>query len=116
MLLGARLKEARINMGYTQKDLSEKLGVSKVTVCGYEKGSRVPSLGIFLKLLDVLNVEPNFLLGRDTLVCENGSNYTIKMAKEDINLLKTIKNNSAVYNKFLSNPNGVINFINRKLN
>lgn len=116
MLLGRRLKEARKNMGYTQADLGKQLGVTKVTICGYEKGTRVPSLGIFLQLLDILQVEPNYLLGRDTLISEEITEYKIRVAKEDMKILKEIKNNATVYSKFLDNTNGVINFIERKLN
>ncbi len=116
MLLGRRLKEARKNKGYTQSDLASELGVSKVTICGYERGTRVPSLGIFLQLLDILQVEPNFLLGRDTLIREGNTEYCIKVAKEDIKILKEIRNNATVYSKFLDNPKGIINFIERKLN
>lgn len=116
MLLGRRLREVRKDKGYTQESLAKKLGVSKVTICGYEKGTRVPSLNIFSELLDILEVEPNYLLGRDTLIREEGTNYTIKLSKEDIKLIKIIKNDITVYNKFLDNPKGVISFISRKLN
>lgn len=37
------------------------------------------------------------------------------MSKEDIKIIKDIKNNKVVYNKFLDNSAGVINFIERKL-
>lgn len=116
MLLGRRLKEVRKNKGYTQTDLAQKLGVSKVTICGYEKGNRVPSLGMFSQLLDILEVEPNYLLGRDTLISEERTGYKIKVSKEDMKILKEIKNNATVYSKFLDNTKGVINFIDRKLN
>ena len=88
----SKLKKARICKGYTQESLAKKLGVSKVTICGYEKGTRVPSLNIFSELLDILEVEPNYLLGRDTLIREEGTNYTIKLSKEDIKLIKIIAN------------------------
>ena len=56
MLLGRRLREVRKNKGYTQTDLAKLLGVSKVTICGYERGNRVPSLGIFLQLLIIVSL------------------------------------------------------------
>lgn len=115
MLSGRRLRELRKSKGYTQEFLATKLGVSKVIVCGYEKETRTPSLNIFLQLLDIFEVEPNYLLGRDNLVSEENTDYKIKMSKEDIKIIKDIKNNKVVYNKFLDNSAGVINFIERKL-
>ena len=115
MLSGRRLRELRKSKGYTQEFLATKLGVSKVTVCGYEKETRTPSLNIFLQLLDIFEVETNYLLGRDNLVSEENTDYKIKMSKEDIKIIKDIKNNKVVYNKFLDNSAGVINFIERKL-
>ena len=82
MLSGRRLRELRKSKGYTQEFLATKLGVSKVTVCGYEKETRTPSLNIFLQLLDIFEVEPNYLLGRDNLVSEENTDYKIKMSKE----------------------------------
>ena len=92
MLSGRRLRELRKSKGYTQEFLATKLGVSKVTVCGYEKETRTPSLNIFLQLLDIFEVEPNYLLGRDNLVSEENTDYKIKMSKEDIKIIKDKKN------------------------
>ncbi|MCM1371043.1 MAG: helix-turn-helix domain-containing protein [Clostridium sp.] len=116
MLLGRRVKEARECMKFTQNDLASKLGVSKVTICGYEKGKRYPSLAIFIKLLDALQVTPDYLLGRDTVVSEQDTEYKIIMSKEDIKILNEIKSNNIVYNRLLENPKSVINFISKKLN
>ena len=90
MLSGRMLRELRKSKGYTQEFLATKLGVSKVTVCGYEKETRTPSLNIFLQLLDIFEVEPNYLLGRDNLVSEENTDYKIKMSKEDIKIRERI--------------------------
>ena len=47
MLIGKRVKEARLKKGLSQQQVADALGVSKVSVCGYEKGTRTPSLEIF---------------------------------------------------------------------
>lgn len=115
MLSGTRLREVRKNANLTQEQLAKLLNVSKVTVSGYENGIRVPSLKIFNDMLDVLDVEPNYLLGRDTLVCDIFSDYKVKMSKEDIKLLRSIKTNNRVYNKFVREPRRIVEFIDRKL-
>lgn len=38
------LKAARVNAGYTQKEAAEKLGVSNVTLCNWEKGVSYPDI------------------------------------------------------------------------
>lgn len=56
-----RLKEARINAKFTQEQLSEKIGVAKTTLSGYENGNREPSVATVAKLLQILQVDANFL-------------------------------------------------------
>ena len=65
MFFGKRLKEERIRKNFTQTELGDLVGVSKVTVCGYEIGKRVPSVEKLLKLVNELEVTPNYLLGFD---------------------------------------------------
>ena len=51
MIIGERLKEARLKKGLTQSQLGELLEVSKVSICGYEKGTRTPTMEKFLALI-----------------------------------------------------------------
>ncbi|WP_324825124.1 helix-turn-helix transcriptional regulator [Sinanaerobacter sp. ZZT-01] len=37
-----RLKQERLNRRWTQEDIARKLGISKQTVCNWEKGRRFP--------------------------------------------------------------------------
>lgn len=41
-MLKISLKSARVNAGYTQKEVAEKLGVSNKTVNNWEKGTSYP--------------------------------------------------------------------------
>ncbi|MCM1579295.1 MAG: helix-turn-helix domain-containing protein [Ruminococcus sp.] len=36
------LQATRISAGLTQQELAEKIGMTKVAICGYEKGTRKP--------------------------------------------------------------------------
>lgn len=38
------LKAARVNAGYTQTDIAEKMGVSNVTISNWESGKKYPTL------------------------------------------------------------------------
>ena len=46
MILGYRLRELMKENNMSQENLGKLLGVTKVSVCGYENGTRIPSLDI----------------------------------------------------------------------
>lgn len=62
---GELLKSLRINAGLTQKQLADKLGVSKNAVSYYEKSLRCPSSDILIRIARVFRVSADFLLGLD---------------------------------------------------
>lgn len=51
MKIGDRLKEKRIEKGYTQKDLSKKSGISRVTISKLENGTQNVTTNTTLILL-----------------------------------------------------------------
>jgi putative transcriptional regulator len=51
-----RLKERRTELGFTQAELAERVGVSRKTVNTVENGVFVPSTILALKLARALNV------------------------------------------------------------
>jgi len=55
---GALMKDLREQKGMTRKELSEKLEVTKRTVCSYENNSMHPSQQIADRILEILN-DPN---------------------------------------------------------
>lgn len=116
MLIGKRIKEARIKKNMSQEDLGNLLGVSKVSICGYEKGTRTPTMENFLDLIRILELEPDYVLGRDkSIISEKNHDYKIIMADEDIQIIKELKNNPKLYNKLCSDPKRTIELINRKM-
>lgn len=94
MIIGERVKEARKNKNLSQQQLGDMLGVSKVSICGYENGVRIPTIENFVQLLDILDLSADYLLGRDiNVVSEEDEEYKVKLSKEDINIIKELKNN-----------------------
>ena len=117
MIIGERLKLARKEKHLSQQELGDLLGVTKVSICGYEKGVRIPTMENFVQLLDILDLTPDYLLGRDVnVVSDSEELYTIKMANEDITIVKEIKNNQDLYRKLRLDPKRTIELIIRKLN
>lgn len=51
MKIGDRLKEKRIERGYTQEDLSKKSGISRVTISKLENGTQNVTTNTTLILL-----------------------------------------------------------------
>ena len=55
MVVGKRIKELRANAEISQQELGDLVGVSKVSISGYESGNRIPSLEILI--LEVLHMQ-----------------------------------------------------------
>ena len=116
MIIGERIKKRRVEKGYTQYELGTMLGVSKVSVCGYETGNRTPTMTIFLKLSEVLDLSIDYMVGNDiTAVNEAGEEYTVKVAQEDLAIIQELKTNRELYNKLCSDPKRMVQLIVRKL-
>ena len=98
MIIGNRIKEARKTKGLSQQQLGDMLGVSKVSICGYETGTRIPTLENFLQLVEILDLTPDYILGRDvTVIAENEEPYTVKMSKQDLNIIHELKKYNHLY-------------------
>lgn len=65
-----RLREARINKGYTSKALANIIGITPSALTNYEKGYSFPNTETLYRLFRALDVEPNFLF-QD--VCETNT-------------------------------------------
>lgn len=62
---GELLKSLRVSEGLTQKQLADKLGISKNAVSYYEKSLRCPSSDVLIRVARVFRVSADFLLGLD---------------------------------------------------
>ncbi len=123
MVVGSRIKDERLKRDMSQQQLGELLGVTKVSVCGYENGTRTPTMETFLKLIDILNMEPNYILGRDVdVVCEEETQYSkkksrvLKMSKADLAIIKEIKKYPKLYNKLCSDLSRTVELMERRIN
>ena len=55
---GNYIKERRSNLGLTQEEVAEKLGISQVAYGRYELGMREPNFSLILKISEVLDFKP----------------------------------------------------------
>lgn len=55
-LIGVRIKELRSKRGLTQEQLSEMMGINPKYISSIERGKENPTLDIFIKLAETLEV------------------------------------------------------------
>lgn len=70
--LGSKLREARKNKGYTQEVLAEKADIGVMYLGEIERGIKMPSMNIFIKLIEALDISADYVL-RDEL--SSGKEY-----------------------------------------
>ncbi|TCB57922.1 helix-turn-helix domain-containing protein [Acinetobacter terrae] len=81
-LFCARLKEIRKQRKMTQQELAEQSGIPSTSISHIEAGSRKPSLENFYKLIVVLNVSADYLLGRTEKYSDLGTDAISKSIHE----------------------------------
>lgn len=73
--IGRRIKQKRIERGFTQEKLSELIGIGPSHMSHIEGGTTVPSFEVFVTLLNVLDCSADELLCREIKagkpVCDN---------------------------------------------
>lgn len=60
-MLNDRLKEARLKARLTQKEIADAVGIATTTYNGYERGKSDPDINTLCKMMNVLNVDANFI-------------------------------------------------------
>jgi len=70
-----RMKEARTRKGLTQERIAKEIGVAKSTYTGYETGNSEPSMLILSRIMNILEVDANFLF-QDEMAALHEANAT----------------------------------------
>ena len=74
-----RLRDLRLQRGYSQVGLGKKLGLSNSTISMYERGERKPDFETLDLIADFFNVDVSYLLGKEV-----GSMYYLDPMVYDI--------------------------------
>ena len=61
-IMGDRVKDLRKKKRLTQEQFAEKIGVSVQYVSEIERGISMPSMQVFIKILEVLDASADYLL------------------------------------------------------
>lgn len=73
-MLGQRINELRIAIGWSQVQLAEKLSISKQTVSNWENENIQPSIEMLIRIAKVFHVSTDYLLGLDNVPTINVEN------------------------------------------
>ena len=115
-MVGKRLKELRMEKGLSQQDLGDAIGVTKVSICGYENGTRIPNIEKLACLAEELETTTDYLLGREvTISDENDRTYVGSISYEDIGLILELRHYPNLYNKLVKDVKRSASIINKRL-
>lgn len=115
-MVGKRLKELRMEKGLSQQDLGDAIGVTKVSICGYENGTRIPNIEKLACLAEELETTTDYLLGREVkIIDENDRTYVGSISYEDIGLILELRHYPNLYNKLVKDVKRSASIINKRL-
>lgn len=60
--LGNRIQEARMSKGFTQAELSRAVDINEMYLSEIERGVKMPSMNLFIKLIVTLDVSADYIL------------------------------------------------------
>lgn len=117
MIVGKRLREARINKGLTQSQLGEILGVTKGAVSLYESEQRSPKSENILEMIYALGVSADYLLGSDVIVeviDEEAPKYRT-VTKNEMKVIEELRKDELAYDIIFQNPKTGIEVIKQRI-
>ena len=93
--LASRVRELR--GGMTQKEFADMLGVSPQAVSEWEKGNKMPRIGVIEKLSEKYGVTKSYIMGEDVSVTEKAAGRGTLHPKSNP-IIDSIERNSAEFN------------------
>jgi len=94
---GDRLKEARINKGWNQKQLAETMNLTQASISQFEKGQRLPTPKNIDKFAEVLGKTREYLAGENegkfekAMLLRNLNNLSPESIRKISELIESIR-------------------------
>lgn len=92
--LGARLREVRLERGFTQRELADLCELPHSAVSQFETGARAPGFTRLVKLATALDVSMDYLAGRTDSrtahLFSGGELGELGLSERDLELLRSI--------------------------
>lgn len=109
-----RLKERRKQLGLTQEQVGTNIYLSKGEICSYETGKRIPPLDVLIRLSNFLEVDFLWLIGMELRQQREGDKI-VNLSEDDLKIISALKKDSELYEKFIQNPERIVNQISNTL-
>ena len=91
--LGMKLREARNKAGLTQEQLAEKADIGVMYLGEIERGVKMPSMKIFIKLIEALDISADYILRNEL---PSGKEYVLDEITEKLASLTPKQRKAAV--------------------
>ena len=115
-MIGKRIRELRVEKGLSQQELGSSIGVTKVSICGYENGTRIPNLEKLVKLAEQLETTTDYLLGREIAVVNEENKTSIGwISYEDVGFILELRHYPNLYKKLIKDIKRSNSIINKRL-
>ncbi len=90
--IGLRLKKLRKELGKTQEEVANDLGLQRITYAQYEIDRREADYETLQKIADYYKTTTDFLLGRNDVIRESQSNYgtQVKFSEEEMDFVRNL--------------------------
>lgn len=115
MIKGDRLKELRKSKNITQEELGNVLGVTKASICCYEKGTRTPTIENLIDLMEFFGVSADYLIGSDKIINIKGSKTCVKMTNEEVKFIELLRKDKFLAEVLLEDPKRGIELLDIKI-
>ena len=91
--LGMKLREARNKAGFTQEQLAEKADIGVMYLGEIERGVKMPSMKIFIKLIEALDISADYIFRNEL---PSGKEYVLDEITEKLASLTPKQRKAAV--------------------
>lgn len=87
MSLGERLKRMRLERGWSQTQLAQKLKIHQKQISGYERGAHVPSTEILIRFAELYDCSLDYLAFDDRADTQAGTQIADRELLEKLRLV-----------------------------
>ncbi len=102
--IGLRLRQVRLEKGYTQHGVADKAGIGVVYLSEVERGKKMPSIKIFVRIVEALEVSADYIL-RNSLTSGREYIYDEIIEKLDTLTPKQRKTAADILNVYMDSLN-----------